>query len=43
MDWNEIGAVGEILGTASVIITFAYLAIEMDTVNHWLTSKHDCR
>jgi hypothetical protein len=36
MNWEAIGAVGELLGAAGVIITLTYLAIQIRLNSHQL-------
>ena len=38
MDWDAIGAIGQMLGAAAVFISLGYLAVQLKTAN--LTARH---
>ena len=38
MNWDAIGAIGQILGAAAVFISLGYLAVQLKVAN--LTAKH---
>jgi len=43
MNWNAIGAVGEIVGTLAVVVSLVYLALQIRTQNTQskLAAKHE--
>ncbi len=41
MNWEAIGAIGEVLGAAGVIITLAYLAVQIRQNSRPLSANND--
>ena len=42
MNWDAIGAIGQILGSVAVLITLAYLAVQIRQTKQQMQRSRDC-
>jgi len=43
MDWNAIGAIGETIGAAAVVVSLLYLAVQIREQNKQARPEAECR